>query len=96
LGFADEEDAMETPVWSVEISFREDDAKTRADARLTGGDRELSGWGRARRSPEDPDVPAVGEEIAAARALIDLAHHLLDAAAHDIEAWDGHPVHLTH
>jgi hypothetical protein len=86
---------VETPTWSVEITFREDESKTRADARLIGSDRELSGWGRARRSPEDPDVPAVGEEIAAARALIDLAHHPLDAAAHDIEAWDGHPVELT-
>lgn len=85
---------MDAPTWTVEIVFREDDGKTRADATVHGGERELSGWGRARRSPDDPDVPAVGEEIAAARALIDLAHHLLDEAAHHIESWEGHSIHL--
>jgi hypothetical protein len=85
---------MDAVKWSVEILFREDDNKTRADATIYGAERELSGWGRARRSPDDPDVPAVGEEVAAARALIDLAHHLLDEAAHHIESWEGHRVHL--
>jgi len=86
---------MDAPHWTVEITFREDENKTRADARLTGPDREVDGWGRARRDPLDPEVPAVGEQIAAARALIDLAHHLLDEAAHQIESWEGRPVHLT-
>jgi hypothetical protein len=44
---------------------------------------------RARRAhrlrPHDPDVPEIGEEIAAARALLDLAGHLLHAAADDLE-----------
>jgi hypothetical protein len=82
--------------WTVEITFREDENKTRADAVLEHPDGQHHGWGRARRAPEDPDVPAVGEEIAAARALIDLAHHLLEEAAHRIEGWEGHPVHLDH
>jgi hypothetical protein len=86
---------MDTPKWTVEIAFREDDSKTRADAVVHGAERELSGWGRARRAPDDPDVPAVGEEIAAARALIDLAHHLLDEAAHHIESWEGRDIELT-
>jgi hypothetical protein len=85
---------MDPLTWTVEIVFSEDEDKTRADARLIGGVDELQGWGRARRNPEDPDVPAVGEEIAAARALSDLAHHLLDQAAHRIESWEGHTVHL--
>lgn len=80
-------------VWTVEISFAEDGDKTRADAVLVGGDQ-IQGWGRARRNPVDPDLPAVGEEIAAARALSDLAHHLLEQAAHRIEAWEGHRVEL--
>lgn len=84
----------ETRVWSVSIVFTEDEDKTRADALLEGGPGELRGWGRARRNPVDPDVPAVGEEIAAARALHDLAHHLLEAAASSIETWEGRPVHL--
>ena len=76
-------------------SFSEDEDKTRADAILTAGSEVLEGWGRSRRNPDDPDVPAVGEEIAAARALSDLAHHLLERAAHRIESWEGHPIHLS-
>jgi Domain of unknown function (DUF1876) len=86
---------MNAVTWSVEIVFSEDEDKTRADAHLTGGTEPLQGWGRARRNPEDPDVPAVGEEVAAARALSDLANHLLEQAAHRIESWEGHPVHLA-
>lgn len=82
-------------VWTVEITFNEDEDKTRADAVLIGSGDELQGWGRARRNPIDPDMPAVGEEIAAARALTDLAHHLLEQAAHRIESWEGHRVELT-
>lgn len=86
---------MDAPRWTVDITFREDDDNTRADATIVGPDREVRGWGRARRAPADPDVPTVGEEIAAARALIDVAHHLLDEAAHQIESWEGHAVHLS-
>ena len=86
---------MEALRWTVEITFSEDEDKTRADAILTAGSEVLEGWGRSRRSPDDPDVPAVGEEIAAARALSDLAHHLLERAAHRIESWEGHPIHLS-
>jgi Domain of unknown function (DUF1876) len=81
--------------WTVEIVFSEDDDTTRADAVLTASAEHLQGWGRARRNPVDPAVPAVGEEVAAARALSDLAHHLLEEAAHRIESWEGRPVHLT-
>lgn len=81
-------------VWTVEITFNEDEDKTRADAVLRGSGDDLQGWGRARRNPVDPDLPAVGEEIAAARALTDLAHHLLEQAGHRIESWEGRPVDL--
>jgi Domain of unknown function (DUF1876) len=81
-------------VWTLSIAFTEDDDKTRADAFLAAGALELRGWGRSRRNPVDPDVPAVGEEIAAARALHDIADKLLERAAHLIEDWEGRPVHL--
>jgi hypothetical protein len=84
----------EPTTWTVTIAFSEDEDRTRADAVLQGGPDQLLGWGRARRNPTDPDLPAVGEEVAAARALSDLAHHLLDAAAHRIESWEGRPVDL--
>ena len=46
------------------------------DQVLTGTSTGRRGWGRARRNPTDPEMPSVGEEIAAARALADLSHHL--------------------
>jgi hypothetical protein len=36
----------------------------------------------------------VGQDLAAARALSDLSHQLLHAAAERIEAYEGHPVDL--
>lgn len=81
-------------VWTVEILFSEDDERTRADACLRAGGREWHSWGRARRNPADPDIPAIGEELAAARALADLSHQLIHAAAEGIETFEGHPVAL--
>lgn len=81
-------------IWTVTVTFSDDGDKTRADAVLSRPGGPLEGWGRARRNPVDPDLPVVGEEIATARALSDLAHHLLDEAAHSIERWEGHSVHL--
>jgi Domain of unknown function (DUF1876) len=72
--------------WLVEIVIRERDRETDAEARLTKGAGGLTGHGTARRNPEDREATQIGEEIAAARALSDLAHKLLDAAAGDIEA----------
>ena len=71
--------------WPVEISLHEEDSQTRAEARLMRGDAGLVGHGLARRNPDDPAVTQIGEEIAAARALSDLAHRLLGDAAGQIE-----------
>ena len=74
--------------WSVDIILDEhdDQRRTRAQARLrTDDDTHLVGTGTARRSPGDTEVPEIGDEIAAARALFALGHELLQAAAADIE-----------
>jgi hypothetical protein len=72
--------------WTAEIFIGERDGKTHAEARLhTDDPTHLVGTGVARLNPEDRDVPEIGAELAAARALSDLAHRLLDAAADDIE-----------
>lgn len=84
----------DTKVWSVELAISEDDEQTRADAILTVGTSRFHGWGRSRRNPSDPDVPRIGEELAVARALSDLAHQLVHAAAGEIEAFEGHPVEV--
>ena len=80
--------------WTVEILFTEDEDRTRADARLRGPGIDLHGWGRAKRNPIDTDMPMVGEELAAARALSDLSHMLVHRAAETIELVEGHPVTL--
>ncbi len=68
--------------WDVRLELVEDDDHCFVTAHLDAGDRSLAGVGRARRNPADPSVPKVGEELATARALHDLAHHL----SHD--AWN--------
>lgn len=73
--------------WSVDIYLNEADGETHAEARLaTRATEGLRGRGVARCNPADWDVPEIGAELAAARALSDLSHRLLDMAAADIEA----------
>ena len=82
--------------WQVDVILDEDDdGRTRATARLHTSDRtHLSGTGTARRNPADRDVPEIGDELAASRALSDLAHNLLECAAGDIEEITHAPVRL--
>lgn len=81
--------------WSVRIDLGEHDGTTRAVARLHTGDRtSLTGTGSARLNPADPNVPEIGDELAAARALSQLAHALLEAAADDISGVLHQPVDL--
>lgn len=81
-------------VWNLQISFEEDEYETRADAWLRSGDWELNGVGRAKRNPADPQRPVIGEELAAARAISEVTHRLVDRAAEAIEAYEGHEVQL--
>jgi hypothetical protein len=81
--------------WAVEIDIDEHDERTRAKARLRNRDAtRLVGVGIARLSPADSNVPEIGDELAVARALADLAHQLLEATAADIEAITHEPAHL--
>lgn len=74
--------------WKVDIQLVEEDHITHATARLhtDTGTEPLVGFGTARCNPIDRDVPEIGDELASARALSDLAHRLLDASVADIEA----------
>ena len=83
--------------WTIDIYLTEhadaDQIRTHAEARLHTHDAtDLRGHGDAHKHPDDADVPEIGDELAAARALSDLAHQLLDAAAEDIEGVTGTPV----
>ena len=77
---------MTTRTWTVQILLGESEDTTQADAVLEmDGKTEIRGHGTSRRHPDDPSVPMIGEELAPARALSDLAHQLLNVCAHDIE-----------
>ena len=82
--------------WKVDIYIDEHDGDTRAQARLHHPDGPLhTGHGVARRNPDDTEVPEIGDELATARALSDLASQLLAATSSDIEAVTKKPAHLT-
>ncbi|SFL43357.1 DUF1876 domain-containing protein [Geodermatophilus ruber] len=85
-----------TKNWTVTIEISEHDGHTRAVAKLhTGKNDEIAGLGFARLNPVDKDVPDIGDEIAAARALSDLSRRLLGTATDDIEQNSGAPAHLV-
>jgi hypothetical protein len=87
---------MQPVGWHIEVEFQEDHTRTEAAARLRLRDGvELRAHGTARRNPDDPAQPQIGEEIAAARALSDLVHQLLDKAATQIEEATHKPAHLS-
>ncbi|MEU3341176.1 DUF1876 domain-containing protein [Streptomyces sp. NPDC006668] len=72
--------------WKVRLHlFEDDDGTTKAHLVLDTGTTELTGHGSAHCHPADADVPEIGDELAAGRALSDLARQLLQAAERDIE-----------
>jgi hypothetical protein len=84
-----------TKRWTVDIYLYEDGSSTSANAVLHSDvPAPLDVRGEARRSPADPNLPAVGDEVAAARALRQLADRLLEMASSDLSDAEGHPVSL--
>ncbi len=81
----------ESRIWTIEVELEETSDTTEAKAVLVIDGHKLGGWGRARRNPVDPELPRVGEELATARALSDLAHQLVDRAADLIQLAEGPP-----
>ncbi|GGY93624.1 DUF1876 domain-containing protein [Streptomyces poonensis] len=82
--------------WHVELEFEEDHQRTRAAAlvRLPDGN-EVYAHGYATRHRTDSNQPRVGEEIAGARALNELAMKLLTKAHDEIDQESGrvsHPI----
>lgn len=75
--------------WDVQLELLEDRDHCEVLARLDTGDRSIVGFGRARRSQADSPVPRIGEELATARALADLAHQLTQDAVALIERHAG-------
>ncbi|MBO3752225.1 DUF1876 family protein [Streptosporangiaceae bacterium NEAU-GS5] len=84
---------MEAKQWTVQIYINEEGDATSARAVLTSrDDTHVVGLGRAHRNPADALVPEIGDELAAARALADLAQRLQVISSHDIEGLTTPPV----
>ncbi|TCN31145.1 uncharacterized protein DUF1876 [Kribbella orskensis] len=74
--------------WSVDIYIdeHEETGLIHAEARLHTNDKtQLIGHGSAHRHPKDTQVAEIGDELAVARALSELSHHLVHAVARDLE-----------
>ncbi|GAA2617778.1 DUF1876 domain-containing protein [Streptomyces tubercidicus] len=85
-----------TVEWPVRLYLFEEDGTTKARVELRTGTTTLAGHGIARCSPEDRDVPEIGDEIAAGRAVQDLAGKLLRVADHDLEGVGAAPKRREH
>ncbi|MFI6908207.1 DUF1876 domain-containing protein [Nonomuraea sp. NPDC050394] len=83
---------MNTKEWTVKILITEDDEdkRTSATAVLYAIDsRRHESVAYARRNPDDRPIPEIGDELAAGRALMDLADKLLGDGAEDIAEMAG-------
>jgi hypothetical protein len=83
--------------WHVQVSLVESEGRTTAEAILVGDlPPELHAVGTARKDPGDAEIEAIGDHVAAARALRALADRLLGIAEHEIEGSTGVPAHVHH
>ena len=89
-----------TTTWHVQLTLVESSGSTTAEATLVAGPAEggsvgtLRGVGHARKDPHDVEVPLIGDEVAAGRALRRLADALLGQAEQDISAQTGNKAHV--
>lgn len=78
-----------TTEWRVRLDlFEDDDGTTKAHVVLDIGTTELTGQGTAHCHPADANVPEIGDELAAGRALQNIAQRLLSTAERDIEGME--------
>lgn len=73
-----------TVEWKVRLYLFEDEGRTKARVVLDTGPGVLTGRGTAQCAPGDTDVPEIGDELAAGRAMHDLAGQLVRGAERDI------------
>lgn len=86
----------QTRTLPLQIHLVERDIETVADVTMTlETGTMLRGHGVAHRHPRDSDVPEIGDELAAARALSELSHRLVESAAESIGRVEHRTVHLT-
>ncbi|GAA1404958.1 hypothetical protein GCM10009639_51410 [Kitasatospora putterlickiae] len=76
------EPAVRTKDWRLALHVVEDRDTTRVHAVLDADGNVLHSDALARRNPHDAPAPAVGDDFAVGRALVDLGHQLLRAGTH--------------
>lgn len=84
-----------TKTFTVSVEVVEEGHATDAHARLSIAGDELVGHGKARRNPDDPSRPLIGDELAIARSLLILARKLGEKVDEGIAAYEGHEVHVS-
>ncbi len=71
--------------WKTRLHLFEDGGTTKARVVIDTGTAVLTGRGAAHRNPADPDVPEIGDELAAGRAMQDLGRQLVAIAERDAD-----------
>ncbi|MFC9582348.1 dsRBD fold-containing protein [Streptomyces yangpuensis] len=82
-----------TSEWKTRVYLFEEEHTTKVRVELDTGTTHLTGHGTARCNPTDKDVPEIGDELATARALENLAEQLKRTAYGDMAAAGAAPQH---
>jgi Domain of unknown function (DUF1876) len=85
-----------TKTCQIDVLIEEHEERTRAKARLSWAGKSFVGVGVARLDPTDQPVTQIGDELAIARALSDLANQLFTLTSTDIQASTHEPVTGLH
>ncbi|MDI3422844.1 dsRBD fold-containing protein [Streptomyces luteolus] len=75
-----------TTDWTARVHLIEEDRTTKVSVDLDTGGGHVIGHGTAHRNPSDEDVAEIGDDLATARALEDLAQQLKRTAYKDMAA----------
>ena len=86
---------LEKRTVTVELRLEEDSEHCDAVATMRTPSATFIGNGRARRHPADPVMPMIGEELAIARSLMNLAAKLEETARREIALRNKQPRHLV-
>lgn len=81
-----------TREWNVRIYLYEEEGTTTARALLDTGETTLTARGVARCNPQDVDIPEIGDELAASRAMAELGRQLMRAADRDLQGVGAGPL----
>jgi hypothetical protein len=78
--------------WPIRLYFFEEDGRTQARVSLKADAARLEVVGEAQCDPGDFDVPEIGDEFAAGRALIALGEKLVHTGEADVDDLREEPV----